>query len=122
MKWALHRMGLIPEGIRLPLTPLSSDKYAILEAALATAQSNLGAAQATTNASKSNIASTQSGISTVDAQIEAAKVNVWRTTQDYNRYSNLIKDHSITQQQFEQAQAAKETAEKQLQILIQQKN
>src|SRR4029078_699715 len=45
-----------------------------------------------------------------------------RTTQDYNRYANLIKDHSITQQQFEQAQAAKETAEKQLLILQQQKN
>ena len=92
------------------------------EAALATAQSNLGAAQATTNASKSNIASTQAGISTVDAQIEAAKVNVWRATQDYNRYANLIKDHSITQQQFEQADAAKQTAERQLQILAQQKN
>jgi membrane fusion protein (multidrug efflux system) len=92
------------------------------EAALATAQSNLSAAQATTNASKSNIASTQSGISTVDAQIEAAKVNVWRTTQDYNRYSNLIKDHSITQQQFEQADAAKQSAERQLQILVSQKN
>ena len=92
------------------------------EAALATAQSNLGAAQATTNASKSNIASTQAGISTVDAQIEAAKVNVWRTTQDYNRYNNLIKDHSITQQQFEQADAAKQSAERQLQILVQQKN
>jgi membrane fusion protein (multidrug efflux system) len=51
-----------------------------------------------------------------------AKINVWRTTQDYDRYANLIKDHSITQQQFEQAQAAKQTAEKQLQILIQQKN
>ena len=47
---------------------------------------------------------------------------LWRATQDYNRYANLIKDHSITQQQFEQAQAAKETAEKQLQILEQQKN
>jgi membrane fusion protein, multidrug efflux system len=92
------------------------------EAALATAQSNLGAAQATTNASKSTIASTQAGISTIDAQIEAAKVTVWRTTQDYNRYNNLIKDHSITQQQFEQADAAKQLAEKQLQILQQQKN
>jgi membrane fusion protein (multidrug efflux system) len=92
------------------------------EAALATAQSNLGAAQATSNASKSNITSTQAGISTVDAQIEAAKVNVWRTTQDYNRYSNLIKDHSITQQQFEQADAAKQSAERQLQILMSQKN
>ncbi|UEG50932.1 HlyD family secretion protein [Ferruginibacter lapsinanis] len=92
------------------------------EAALATAQSNLGAAQATTNASKSNITSAQAGVYTVDAQIEAAKVNVWRTTQDYNRYANLIKDHSITQQQFEQADAAKQTAERQLQILVQQKN
>jgi membrane fusion protein (multidrug efflux system) len=92
------------------------------EAALATAQSNLGAAEATTNASKANIASSRSNISTVDAQIEAAKVSVWRTTQDYERYNNLIKDHSITQQQYEQALAAKQTAERQLDILTQQKN
>ena len=92
------------------------------EAALATAQSNLGAAEATTNASKANIASSRSSISTVDAQIEAAKVSVWRTTQDYERYNNLIKDHSVTQQQYEQALAAKQTAERQLDILQQQKN
>ena len=92
------------------------------EAALATAQSNLGAAQANTNASKANINTTKAGITTADAQIEAAKINVWRTQQDFDRYSNLIQDHSITQQQFEQAQAAKETAEKQLQVLIQQRN
>jgi membrane fusion protein (multidrug efflux system) len=48
-------------------------------------------------------------------------VNVWQATQDYNRYANLIKDHSVTQQQFEQAQAAKERAEKQLLVLQQQK-
>jgi membrane fusion protein (multidrug efflux system) len=92
------------------------------EAALATAESNLSVAQATTNASKATIASTQAGISTVNAQIEAAKVNVWRATQDYDRYANLIKDHTITQQQYEQALAAKQTAERQLQVLVQQKN
>ncbi|MEO6229594.1 MAG: HlyD family secretion protein [Ferruginibacter sp.] len=92
------------------------------EAALATARSNFGAAEASTNAAKANISSTQAGISTANAQIEAAKVNVWRTTQDYERYANLIKDHSITQQQYEQALAAKQTAERQLQILVQQKN
>lgn len=92
------------------------------EAALATAKSNLDAAMANTNASRANINSTKAGISTADAQIEAAKVTVWRTTQDFDRYSNLIKDHSITQQQFEQVQAAKETAEKKLQVLVQQKN
>lgn len=92
------------------------------EAALATAKSNLGAAEATTNASKANITSSHAAISTIEAQIEAAKVTLWRATQDFERYSNLIKDHSITQQQFEQASAAKQTAEKQLQILAQQKN
>lgn len=92
------------------------------EAALTAAQSNLVSAKATTNAAQTNIATSQASVKTIDAQIEAAKVNVWRTTQDYNRYLNLIKDHSITQQQFEQAQAAKETAEKQLQVLQEQRN
>lgn len=92
------------------------------EAALATAQSNLNAARATTSAATANIATSRASIGTIDAQIEAAKVNVWRATQDYNRYANLIKDHSITQQQYEQAMAAKQTAEKQLQVLQEQKN
>jgi membrane fusion protein, multidrug efflux system len=92
------------------------------EAALATAKSNLGSAEATTNASRSTIASSQANIGIIDAQIEVAKVNALRTKQDYDRYANLIKDHSITQQQFEQAQAAKETAERQLNVLLQQKN
>lgn len=92
------------------------------KAALATAQSNLGAARYTSTAATANIASSRASIATIDAQIETAKINVWRATQDYNRYANLVKDHSITQQQFEQAQATKETAEKQLQVLQEQKN
>ena len=92
------------------------------EAALATAKSNVAASRANTKAARSGIATSRAGVSTINAQIEAAKVNVNRATQDYNRYANLIKDHSITQQQFEQAQAAKDLAEKQLQILQQQKN
>jgi membrane fusion protein (multidrug efflux system) len=91
------------------------------EAALGSAQSNLSSARATTTASRANIATSQASVGTVDAQIEAAKINVWRTSQDYERYANLIKDHSITQQQYEQALAAKQTAEKQLQILQEQK-
>jgi membrane fusion protein (multidrug efflux system) len=92
------------------------------QAALTTAQSNLQSAKATTNAASSNIATSKAAVSTANAQIEAAKVTVWRTTQDYNRYANLIKDHSVTQQQYEQALAAKQTAEKQLQVLIDQRN
>ncbi len=91
------------------------------EAALAAAQGNLGAAQATSMAAHSNIGSSKANISSVNSQIEAAKVNVWRATQDYERYANLVKDHSITQQQYEQALAAKQTAEQQLQGLVDQK-
>ncbi len=91
------------------------------EAALATAKSNVAASRANTHAARSGIATSEAGVSTIDAQIESAKISLTRATQDFNRYANLIKDHSITQQQFEQAQAAKDLAENQLQILQQQK-
>ncbi|HYM93970.1 MAG TPA: HlyD family secretion protein [Chitinophagaceae bacterium] len=92
------------------------------EAALATARASLVNAKAITNVSKANIAISAALITTIDSQISAAKINAWRAEQDYQRYANLIKDHSITQQQYEQAWAAKETAEKQLAILQGQKN
>ena len=92
------------------------------EAALAIANANLENAKAMTNASKANIATSAASVTTIDSQISAAKITAWRTEQDYQRYANLIKDHSITQQQYEQAWAAKETAEKQLSILEGQRN
>jgi len=91
------------------------------EAALAGAQSNLQVARASTSASQANISISRASIGTADAQIEAARINVRRATQDFNRYANLIKDHSITQQQYEQAEAARQTAERQLAVLEQQR-
>ncbi len=92
------------------------------QAALTAAQNNLGVAQANTAFSKANVSSYEANITTVDAQIEAAQITLRRATQDYDRYANLIKDHSITQQQFEQAEAAKQSAERQLSVLRGQKN
>jgi len=91
------------------------------EAALSIARTSRQTAQATTNAARSNIATSEASVGTIDAQIDAAKVTLWRATEDYKRYDNLVKDHSITQQQYEQAVASKEMAEKQLSILEQQK-
>lgn len=91
-------------------------------AALGTAKSNISTARATTTATSQNINSTRAAVTTANAQIEAAKVNVWKTTQDLARYSNLVKDHTITQQQYETALAAKQAADRQLQILIDQRN
>ena len=92
------------------------------EAALAAAESGLNVATATTTASQATISTTEANVATANAQIEAARVGVVRATQDYNRYANLVKDHTITQQQFEVATAAKESAERQLQVLVEQRN
>jgi membrane fusion protein (multidrug efflux system) len=92
------------------------------QAALSTAQSNISSAKSSTNATSKNINSSQAAVATANAQIEAAKVNVWKTSQDLKRYSVLVKDHSITEQQYEQALAAKQSADKQLQVLVDTRN
>jgi membrane fusion protein, multidrug efflux system len=97
-------------------------KVTAAEAALVTAQSNLGVAEATTTAATTNIATTRASVETIDAQMKTAEVSVWRANEDYQRYENLYKDHSITKQQYEQALAAKQTAERQLQVLKEQRN
>ena len=91
------------------------------EAAFATAQSNLGVARTSSSAAESNIAPVQASLGTIDAQIGVARINLTRASQDFERYANLIKDHSITLQQYEQALAVKQTAEKQIQILQEQR-
>lgn len=90
-------------------------------ARLIAAKSNVGVANAGESVTLNNVASTQANTNTVDAQIESAKVNLWRAQKDFERYQNLIKDHSITQQQFEQIEAAYLIAQKQLGILNAQK-
>lgn len=87
------------------------------EAALAAAKSQLGVARAGVQTAAAQVLTAEAGMAPIEAQIENAKIRVWRATQDFQRYENLIKDHSITQQQYEQAQAEKMSAERQLDIL-----
>jgi membrane fusion protein (multidrug efflux system) len=91
------------------------------EAALATAQTNLFAAKTSKAAAFSNIGASQDAVLAVDGQIEKAGISVWQTKQEFDRYANLIRDHSITQQQYEDKLAAMESAEKQLLIFQEQK-
>lgn len=90
-------------------------------AALATAKANVEASRANYKAAHSGIASSQAGVNTIDAQIESAKIKINRAQQDYDRYANLIQDHSITQQQYEEVKATRDLAQQQLNILQQQK-
>jgi len=91
------------------------------EAALENALANLQVVKAGLSVSKANISTSEANIETIEANIESAKVKLWQTTQDYNRYSNLLEDQSISQQQFESIKAQKETAEKQVAAMEKQK-
>jgi membrane fusion protein (multidrug efflux system) len=76
-------------------------------------QANAGqlGASAGVGVSQSQIAATSANTSTAKANIEAARVQLMLAQKDYDRYANLIKDGSITQQQFDQARAQKESAQ-----------
>jgi len=68
-------------------------------------------ANAGVGVSESQIVATAANTSTAKANIEAAKVKLNLAQKDYDRYLNLVKDGSVTQQQFDQAKAQKESAQ-----------
>jgi membrane fusion protein (multidrug efflux system) len=61
--------------------------------------------------SQAQIAASSANTGTSKANVTAARVRLSLADKDYARYQNLVKDGSITQQQFDQASAQKETAE-----------
>jgi len=73
-------------------------------AGVGVAQSQIVATQANTGTAKANVDAAKSNV-------EAANVKLNLAQKDYNRYENLVKDGSITQQAFDQAKASKESAE-----------
>lgn len=68
-------------------------------------------ATANIGVSKSQINTTTASSSNARSNAEAARIRLWRATQDYNRYAALIKEGAITQQQFDGAKAEKEAAQ-----------
>ncbi len=91
------------------------------------ANATLAAAEGNLEVSKADIGSILASISVSDANvksatgnIQTAKIKLGLATNDFNRYSNLYKSHTITKQQYEQALAAKQEAENQVRILEQQ--
>jgi membrane fusion protein (multidrug efflux system) len=79
------------------------------QAALTSQKQSVDVSQVQVNEAKSSIA-------TALANVEQAKVAVWKANEDYTRYENLYNDHAITKAQFDDARAAKESAEAALQI------
>jgi len=90
------------------------------KAALLAAEGNLAVAKADVGSATANVSVSDANLQSTKGNIEAAKVRLWRANNDFERYENLYKNHSITKQQFEQAQATKQEAEAQLKVLEQQ--
>ncbi|TRW23959.1 HlyD family secretion protein [Flavobacterium zepuense] len=89
------------------------------KAALAAAEGSYEAAKADIGGASANVAVSEANIQSSRGNIEAAKVRVWRANNDFTRYQNLYNNKSITKQQFEQAQAAKQEADAELKVLQQ---
>lgn len=67
-------------------------------------------ASATIGVSKSQISATSANSTTAKSNIESARVRLRTASQDFIRYSNLIKEGAITQQQFDQIKAERDAA------------
>ena len=75
------------------------------------AQAAQTGASANINVGESQIYTQAANSSSAKAQVESAAARLDKTNKDYSRYANLIKDGSITQQQFDQAKADLEVAQ-----------
>ena len=91
------------------------------KAALLAAESSYEVAKADVDASSANVAISDATIQSNTGSIEAAEIRLQQATNDFNRYANLYKNHSITKQQYEQALTSKLEAEKQVEVLKQQR-
>lgn len=90
------------------LVKLDDRDYKVkLEQALAAKQS----ASAGVNVGQSQISSTTANSSSARAQVASAAAKLEKANKDYARYANLVKDGSVTQQQFDQVKSDRDVAE-----------
>lgn len=90
------------------LVKLDDRDYKVrLEQALSAKQS----ASAGVGVGQSQIISTAANSSSARAQVESAQAKLDQANKDYARYANLVKDGSVTQQQFDQVKATRDVAE-----------
>ncbi len=75
------------------------------------AEAAVTGASANINVGQSQIFANAANSSSAKAQVESAAARLDKTNKDYQRYANLVKDGSITQQQFDQAKADLEVAQ-----------
>lgn len=85
------------------------------------AQADLESTSQTVETYQKSVDTEVSRAEVIDANIEAAKIEVWRTEQDYIRYKNLVAEDAATVQQFEDVEAKFKQAKANLEALNKQK-
>ncbi len=70
----------------------------------------------------SGIQTSQENVSVQEANIAETKARLWQMEQDYHRYANLLKDESVSQQQYEQVKANFEAMKARYAALLKQKS
>jgi len=71
---------------------------------------------------ESTVSAKASDMAIIEANIEAAKIEVWRTEQEYQRFKNLVEQDAATVQQFEGVEAKYKQAKAHLTALERQLN
>lgn len=87
---------------------------------LAVAEGNLEITKANIGSILASISVSEANVKSAGGNIQTAKIILDRISNDYNRYNNLYKSHTITKQQYEKSLSAKLEAENQVRILQQQ--
>jgi membrane fusion protein (multidrug efflux system) len=75
------------------------------------AEAAVTGASAGINVGQSEIFATAANSSSAKADVASAAARLEKVKKDYDRYANLVKDGSVTQQQFDQAKADLEVAQ-----------
>lgn len=91
---------------------------AALESALATAgvtRSSIGVASATIESSQASVLTARNQVATAQANVTAAQVRLRKASLDFDRYSRLLAEKTVPQQQFDAVQAERDAAQAQLQ-------
>jgi membrane fusion protein (multidrug efflux system) len=91
---------------------------AALQSAMAGAgvtRSNVGVASATVQSSQAGVQTARNQVATAQANVTAAQARARKTSQDFERYSRLLAEKTVPQQQFDAVQAERDAALAQLQ-------
>ncbi|WP_293671930.1 HlyD family secretion protein [uncultured Parabacteroides sp.] len=85
------------------------------------AEAALMDARAVRDALGSGIRTSEVNVSVQDANIAETKARLWHLEQDYRRYANLLKEESVSRQQYEQVKADYEAMQARYEALTHQK-